>query len=133
MGLLSRPRIGHKSPKTIAATTVEMATPAALVAMKLNSYPRGRGASIAKQGSDLQDIVALLTVHNADRAIGRALARAPYGLGKLCAEIAQRLLVDDAGVASGRVRRYTNAEIPAEQTSALGERLVQSIQRALGE
>jgi predicted nucleotidyltransferase len=106
---------------------VDMATPAALVAMKLSSYPKRHGTGIAKQGSDLQDLLALLQRHDADGALGRSLRTAPFGLAEMCADAARSLLVDDADVAAGRVRRYTSSQVDADQFRAAGQQLVDSI------
>ena len=104
-----------------------LASPPALVAMKLHSYPGRRGRATFKQGSDLQDLVALLDRHDRGGAVGATLAAAGHGLGALCADATQRLLVDDAEVASNRVRRYTGTEIGAEVFDDLGRRLVAGI------
>ncbi|MBI2704596.1 MAG: nucleotidyl transferase AbiEii/AbiGii toxin family protein [Actinobacteria bacterium] len=114
-------------PDVITTATCEMATPAALVAMKLQSYPRRRGPSIAKQGSDLLDLYALLHQHDHDREIADALANGHHDLGELAAELAQELLVDDAEVAAGRVRRYTATQIDPEALRHVASRFVQQL------
>lgn len=121
--------IDRRGP-TAAGTraSVDMATPAALVAMKLSSYPSRHGVGIVKQGSDLQDLLALLEHHNVDGDLGRTLAEAPFGMAELCADAARTLLVDDADVAAGRVRRYTGAQIGPEAFRATGHQLVRSIE-----
>jgi hypothetical protein len=108
----------------LASAEVDMATPAALVAMKLQSYPQRKGAVIAKQGSDALDLHALLHHHDHDNEIADALAAAPHGLGELCADRAEALLIDDADVAAARVRRYTSTVIDADELQRLAERLV---------
>jgi hypothetical protein len=109
---------------TLASAEVDMATPAALVAMKLQSYPQRRGAVVAKQGSDVLDLHALLHRHDPDNEIADALAAADHGLGELCADRAQELLIDDAEVAAARVNRFT---IDPAELRSLAQRLVTGI------
>jgi hypothetical protein len=107
---------------------VAMATRGALVAMKLQSYPRRRGPNIAKQGSDMQDLIALLADPSDDEEVGRSIASAPYGMGVLCADVARRQLIEDAEVAAGRLRRYTSGEIEPAAVRSIGKRLVAAIE-----
>jgi len=120
----------HEPGAVDVRAEVDMASPAALVGMKLSSYPTRRGPGIVKQGSDLQDLHALLERHDAGGALGRTLAGAPFGLGELCADAARTLLVDDAEVAAGRVRRYTSTQIEPDAFRAVGRRLIASIEAA---
>lgn len=117
----------HPPHTVLASAECEMATPAALVAMKLQSYPRRSGPALAKQGSDLLDLYALLEHHDHDNEIGSALAIAHHDMGRLCAAMAQRLLVDDAEVAAGRVRRYTSSQIDADVLRHNARRLVDQL------
>lgn len=116
--------------RVVARAEVAMATPAALVAMKLQSYPKRRGPSIAKQGSDLEDIHALLVRCGEDPELSGPLAAAPFAMGALCVDAIQMLLIDDADIAAGRVRRYTSGAVNAAELRSRSEALVRSITQA---
>lgn len=65
----------------LASVHVDVAIPAALVAMKLHAIRQRRGATVAKRGSDAYDMYRLLSVRDLDGSIATALAHAPAGLG----------------------------------------------------
>lgn len=72
-----------------------VATPAALVAMKLVAIPRRRGVRPEKRSTDLADLFSLLTVGNV-RQIADDLRQSPHGLGDWCAQEIRTLMVGDA-------------------------------------
>jgi hypothetical protein len=72
-----------------------VATPAALVAMKLVAIPRRKGVRLEKRSTDLADLFSLLTVGNI-RQIADDLRRSPHGLGDWCAQEIRILMVGDA-------------------------------------
>jgi hypothetical protein len=79
-----------------ARSTVMVATPAALVAMKLHALQDRRSGRPAKSASDTEDLVRLLSEHNTRGELAAEIAGAPYGLGALVVESAQRLLIDES-------------------------------------
>lgn len=72
-----------------------VATPAALVAMKLVAIPRRRGVRPEKRSTDLADLFSFLTVGNV-RQIADDLRLSPHGLGDWCAQEIRALMVGDA-------------------------------------
>ena len=64
--------------------TARVATPAALVAMKLRAMQQRRANVLNKRGSDAYDAYRLLAAHDRDGSIARELATAPDGLGEWC-------------------------------------------------
>ena len=79
-----------------ASTAVSLATPSALVAMKLGAIPRRRLANPAKRASDLYDIYRLIQVFNRRGDLAASLGRAPHELGPWCRNQLHGLLVDQA-------------------------------------
>jgi len=78
--------------------TVMVATPAALVAMKLHALQDRRSGRPAKSASDTEDLVRLLSEHNTGGELSAEIAGAPYGLGALVVESAQRLLIEESTI-----------------------------------
>ena len=68
----------------VTRATAQVATPAALVAMKLRAMQQRRANVLNKRGSDVYDAYRLLAAHDRDGAIARELAAAPDGLGSWC-------------------------------------------------
>ena len=81
-----------------ATATVMVATPAALMAMKLHALQDRRSGRPAKSASDIEDIVRLLSEHNTGGELAAEIGAAPYGLGALVVESAQRLLIDESTI-----------------------------------
>lgn len=81
-----------------ANATVLVATPAALVAMKLHALQDRRSGRPAKAASDTEDLVRLFNEHNTGGELSAEIADAPYGLGALVAESARRLLIDESTI-----------------------------------
>ena len=79
-----------------ASTAVSLATPSALVAMKLGAIPRRKLANPAKRASDLYDIYRLIQVFNRRGDLATSLGRAPHELGPWCRDQLHGLLVDQA-------------------------------------
>ena len=68
---------------------VAVATPAGLIAAKCHAAGHPRAARRAtKHGGDLYDIFRLVEVFDAQGELRAQLARAPYGLGRLVAQVA---------------------------------------------
>lgn len=86
----------NRAGRTLTSARVDVATPAALVGMKLHAIRKRRGATAAKRGSDAYDVYRLLALRNADGSLATALARAPVGLGRWCTSQLEELFVNDA-------------------------------------
>jgi hypothetical protein len=107
--------LGHRwalesaTPMTISVVdthvqaVLPVATPAALVAMKLHSI-QDRSQD-QKRASDAWDLYRLLVVHNADGEITAAIANGPQGLASIAAKALDRFFRSDAT----RTRRWINA------------------------
>lgn len=67
-----------------SSATARVATPAALVAMKLRAMQQRRANVLNKRISDAYDAYRLLAAHDRDGHIARELAAAPDGLGTWC-------------------------------------------------
>ena len=92
-------RVAHRSaPRdlTIVHAKVAVATPAALVAMKLHSLQDRRQARSEKEASDTEDLYRLLQEHDAAGLVADAIVGAPYGLTRLVVDAARRLLVEES-------------------------------------
>jgi hypothetical protein len=83
--------------------TRRVATPAALVAMKIQSAPRRPPARFEKAANDYLDLSLLLSNLRLLPQIVDGLASSPHGLGAWCAERIRHDLVDDAARVSSRI------------------------------
>ena len=80
-----------------ACATTRVASPAALVAMKLGSMQRRRADVLNKRVSDAYDAYRLLAAHDRDGSIARELATAPDRLGAWCVTRARDVFDSNAG------------------------------------
>jgi len=96
--------------RTLASATCLVATPAAMVAMKVQSAPRRSASGRHKAASDYADIHRLLTCPGLLSPAAAALATAPHGLGTWVAAELERRLVGDAERVAGLIR--TNLTLP---------------------
>jgi hypothetical protein len=87
---------------TVAAASAQVATPAALIACKLQSCRQRRRAP-AKAASDIYDIYRLLVEHDGNGAVATALAHGPADLGPWCADALTETLIDDAARSARRL------------------------------
>lgn len=85
-----------------AEANIAVATPAALVACKLQSCRRPQ-RDPAKAASDMYDIYRLLVEHDRDGAVSSALAGGPVDLGPWCAAALTETFVTDAGRSARRL------------------------------
>jgi hypothetical protein len=99
---------------TLAVARCRVATPAALVAMKVQSAPRRAAAGRHKAASDYADVHRLLTRPGLLGPIARELAGAPHGLGSWVAGELVGRFVDDAERITGIVR--ANLTLPPGST-----------------
>lgn len=81
--------------ETAATASIPVASPAALVACKLQSCRR-RQRDPAKAASDIFDIYRLLIEHDQAGGVADALARSPDNLGPWCADALTTTFVTDA-------------------------------------
>ena len=114
----------------LTRATARVATPAALVAMKLRAMQQRRANVLNKRASDAYDAYRLLAAHDRDGSIARELATAPDGLGAWCVSRARDVFDTNASPDStmarhriarhGRGRASTTSEpsAPSSQTSS---------------
>ena len=117
-----------------ASTEVALATPSALVAMKLSAIPRRKLANPAKRASDLYDIYQLIQVFNRRGDLAAGLGRAPHDLGPWCRDQLDGLLVDQAERSSlwlATEGSPTMQAVSAEDLRAVGEVIVGDMSRAV--
>ncbi|HUY65387.1 MAG TPA: hypothetical protein VMV06_01090 [Acidimicrobiales bacterium] len=94
----------------VSRVRCRFATPASLVAMKLQSAPRRRAARAAKAGGDYLDLFRLASHPTMTRQIALALNDAPHDLGPWCMREIQRCMIDDADRTVGIIARSGAAE-----------------------
>ena len=118
--------------QTLASVHVDVAIPAALVAMKLHAIRQRRGATLAKRGSDAYDMYRLLSLRDIDGSIATSLADAPAELGTWSAIQVEELFVKEAdrtvlwirnALASGTV------SVVADDLVAVGEAFIDRVRR----
>lgn len=91
---------------TLASATVALATPAALVAAKLQSMRSRRGAAESKTVSDVYDTYRLLAAYDSDGSVADSLAGGPVDVGAWCAGALTETFVEEA---ARWARRINNA------------------------
>src|SRR5680860_1463138 len=115
-----------------ASTAVSLATPSALVAMKLGAIPRRKLANPAKRASDLYDIYRLIQVFNRRGEVATNLGRAPHELGPWCQDQLRGLLVDQAERSSLWLATEGSPAmqaVSADDLRAVGEVVVEDMSR----
>ena len=85
------------SDNLASRATARVATPAALVAMKLRAMQQRRANALNKRASDAYDVYRLLAAHDRDGSIARELATAPDGVGAWCVTRARDVFDTNAG------------------------------------
>lgn len=113
--------------RTLASARVELATPAALVAMKLHAIRKRRGATVEKRGSDAYDMYRLLAFHDIDGGVARVLMRSPSGLGAWCVVQIEELFVRDVDRTVLWIRNALAAGtvfVVADDLSAVGKSFI---------
>ena len=119
----------------VAATAdINVASPAALVACKLQSCRR-RQRDPAKVASDIYDIYRLLVEHDADGGVATALANGPEDLGPWCAEALVETFATDADRSARKVgisaRGPAMADVRALDLSVVGGLCAEAIRELL--
>jgi len=94
----------------VSRVRCRFASPASLVAMKLQSAPRRRAARAAKAGGDYLDIFRLSSHPAMTGEIASALKDAPHDLGPWCLRELRRCMIDDADRTVGIIVRSGVAE-----------------------
>jgi len=89
----------------VAEARCRIATPASLVAMKLQSAPKRRAARAEKAGGDYLDLFRLTSHPDMTRSIAEALRQAPHDLGSWCQREIRRCMVDEADRTVGTIVR----------------------------
>jgi len=120
--------------RRLASASCLVATPAALVAMKVQSAPRRSAAGRYKGASDYADVHRLLTHPGLLSPVAAALAAAPHDLGKWVAAELERRFVGDAERVAGTIRANlslpTGNEIVPGDLRETGARFVAEFRRA---
>jgi hypothetical protein len=115
---------------TLAAATVAIAQPPALVAAKLQSMRTRKGASAAKAVSDVYDAYRLLSAHDRDGSVAQALACAPMDVGMWCAEALTETFVDEAARWARRINTsFAAAAVTPEDLEVVGSLAANGIVR----
>jgi hypothetical protein len=97
----------------VATATCRVATPAALVAMKLQSAPRRRAERAHKGPNDYGDLYSLLLQPESLNPIVADLPNAPHELGQWCAERIRLEFVTEASrPARASERRHLQIHLP---------------------
>ena len=104
----------HKEELTV---TVQVASSAALVAMKLGAIPHRRGESLHKRASDTYDAYCLLAEHDRNGGVASSLAAASDALGPWCANQARELF----DINADRTKGWLNTGSPAMTQITAGQ------------
>ena len=109
----------HKEERTV---TAQVASSAALVAMKLGAIARRRGESLHKRVSDTYDAYCLLAEHDRNGDVARLLAAAKDALGPWCAIQARDIFDANAERSKGWLNTGSPAmtQISAAQLRTVG-------------
>ena len=120
--------IHRHDPDTIVACRV--ATPSALVAMKLQSAPRRPPATVDKAANDYLDLSLLLSHVGLLPQIVAGLAEAPHGLGAWCAERVRADFVDNAARTTSRIHQSpASRPVTPDELSQIGRRFLEMFDR----
>lgn len=119
---------------TLVKFEASLASPAALVAMKLQSIPARRAMREHKRAGDAFDLYRLLLAHGAFEVPER-LASAPADLGHWCLSQARHLFVDQPEQTIRWFRTYASVpemdRLTPDDLRAVGDRFVEAIAERL--
>jgi hypothetical protein len=119
---------------TLAAATVAIAQPSALVAAKLQSMRTRRGESAPKAVSDVYDTYRLLTAHDKDGSVAGALTGAPMDVGTWCADALTETFVAGAVPWARRINAsFAAAAVTPEDLEVVGSLAAERIRRSGGD
>ena len=122
----------NSNGQTFASVRAEIATPAALVAMKLHAIRQRRGPTLAKRGSDAYDMYRLFSRRDLDGSVAAALTNAPAGLGAWSAVQIEDLFVKEADRTALWIRNALTSgttSVVAEDLVAVGEAFIGLVRR----
>jgi hypothetical protein len=97
--------IAEEGGGVVAEARCRIATPASLVAMKLQSAPKRRAARAEKAGGDYLDLFRLASHPDMTRSIAEALSQAPHDLGSWSQREIKRCMIDEADRTVGTIVR----------------------------
>ena len=114
-----------------APTTVDVATPAALVATKLHALG-GRRREERKRASDAYDIFRLLAAWDTEGVVAASLLSAPADLANLVASAVRAAFLDDASRTMNRIHAFGDADwnVTADDLAAVAEPFVRQLEEA---
>jgi hypothetical protein len=118
--------IAEEGGEVVAEARCRIATPASLVAMKLQSAPKRRAARAEKAGGDYLDLFRLTSHPDMTRSISEALREAPHDLVSWCQREIRRCMVDEADRTVGTIVRSGVGESnnpTADQMRRMGQSL----------
>jgi hypothetical protein len=119
---------------TLAAATVAIAQPHALVAAKLQAMRTRRGESAPKAVSDVYDTYRLLAAHDRDGSVADELAGAPMDVGTWCADALTETFVAEAGRWARRINAaFAAAAVTPEDLEVVGSLAAERIRRSDGD
>jgi hypothetical protein len=102
-----------------ATTTIGVARPAPLVAMKAHAIGFGRPARRAtKRAGDLHDLFELVSAYDVTGGLRSALATAPWDLGSLVGDVVRRELLEVPARATRQINEVADRRIDAEELVA---------------
>jgi hypothetical protein len=109
------------------------ASPASIIAMKLQSAPRRKAECAHKAGGDYFDILRLVSKPTLTVAIADALRRAPHDLGVWSVAQIRRRLMNESGRTAAVIARsgVAGRDVPsADDLTRAGQRLLALFERA---
>ncbi len=116
----------EQGSEVVAEARCRIATPASLVAMKLQSAPKRRAARASKAGGDYLDLFRLTSHPEMTRSIAEQLIQAPHDLGAWCRREISRCMIQDADRTVGIMVRSRVGEMilpTVEQMRRIGQEL----------
>jgi hypothetical protein len=114
----------------LATVSCRVATPAALVAMKLQSAPRRRAERAHKGPNDYGDLYALFTRPESLAGIAADLPGAPHGFGEWCAQRIELEFVTGAARTARAIRQAMLADPPTPaDIESTGREVLRRIER----
>ncbi|MCB1007215.1 MAG: hypothetical protein KDB35_23730 [Acidimicrobiales bacterium] len=107
---------------------VKVATPAGLVASKSHAvgYPTSRRRA-TKSASDLLDLFRLVDLYDRDGGLNDELRRAPGGIGRIIADVAQDQILTNPAAATSKMNSASPAPIEVGDVEAVIETFVDGL------
>lgn len=110
---------------------VKVATPAGLVATKSHAvgYPSSRRRA-TKAASDLLDLFRLVDLYNSEGQLSTELRRAPGGIGRIIADVAQDQILTNPAAATNKMASASPAPIEVGDVDAVIEAFVDELRES---